>query len=446
MRRGRGLLTVVLAAALVAGGIALQRLGPREPEPAPPGTITTGAWFCPHGGGDGWSGILEVANPGESEVQARVTSMGSDGSGKPQTLTLAPGTTSRVAVLATDGASASMVEYFGGWMAAGWVLVAGGDESGVAAEPCMPDAGRRFLLPDGTADPDQEAWVVVMNPFGSEAVFSLTILTYQHPPIRNTALTDFVLKPQHSVAFRLNPEWMGTVAGEVDASLGRVAAASLGIASGGGARSVAGTPAGSTGVVLPGGLDDNNASVVVMNPTEENASLSAALLTDDAEQTAAGAQGQGVEAMSARTLDVVTSSPSTIELSSDGPVIAASRRTFGVGGDQGATLGAPGASADWVVLPAVGGPPYDPRLILANPDEVDAEVELSLLGEDGLGESVTVTVPARRTVLAPTDFTASAPLAAVRVHATQGGVVPVFVSYSQDRAGYAVSLGVSVPH
>lgn len=345
-----------------------------------------------------------------------------------------------------------MVEYFGGWVAAGWVTQSGGEESGVAAEPCAPEPGKRFYLPDGTTEKGQQAYVVVMNPFAATAVFTLELHTGEDHPITTTDLSDYVLKAHRSVAFHINQAQLrDTVAVQLTASLGRVAAASLGVADAGGIRSVIGIATPAPRWILPGGLDSNSASVAVFNPSADRAQATASLYTDDSEQTAAGAQNQSVDSGRARTFSVVTSSPSTIDLQavfqdpSAGQGVVATRRTFGVDGDQGATAGASAAGVSWVVLPAVSDPPYDVRLLLSNPGDVDAKAEVTLLGPEGTGSSTKVTVPAHRTTLVPTGFTTGAPLDAAMVKTSQGVVLPVFVGYSSDHAGYAVSAGVPVP-
>ena len=82
------------------------------------------------------------------------------------------------------------MEYFGGFVAAGWVAHAGSDASGVAAEPCAPSAGERWLLPDASTLENDQAFVVVMNPFAATAVFSLTVYTDKSEPIRTEDWTD----------------------------------------------------------------------------------------------------------------------------------------------------------------------------------------------------------------------------------------------------------------
>jgi hypothetical protein len=262
-------------------------------------------------------------------------------------------------------------------------------------------------------------------------------------------LSDYVIKAGHSHAFRLNDYALDdtTLATKLDVNSGRVAAATLGISSGdGGIRSADGIPASAHQWILPGGKDTNKASLVVLNPGSEKADLAATLFGEKAIQTAAGANGRSVGPNSAETFPVVTTSPSTLVLKASGGSIAAVRRTFGVKGDEGATGGVSSFGSDWVVLPAVGPEPAEPRLLLSA--KTDAKVTLTLLGADGPVTSpapVTVSIPASRTVLAPIEFTQSDLQAAVFVHADSGTVVPAFAAYSQDEAGYAVSAGVLIP-
>lgn len=454
MKRGWGPIALLLVAGMVVGAAAMDRVGSDHAEDAPPGTTYSGSWYCPHGGGkEGWSAAVQVANPGSESAHVRVSGLGSKGAEVVDEFDLEPGAIRKVEAPAGERGSSAMVEYFDGWVAAGWVTKAGGEESGVAAEPCLPDAGKRFYMPDGTTQEGQQSYVVVMNPFGAEAVFTMKLQTGKAKPVTTSDLSDFVLKPGRSVAFHINQVTLeDTVAVELTATLGRVAAASLGIAEAGGIRSAGGVLAAQPRWVLPGGLDNNSASVAVMNTTTTQASIEASLYTDEGEQTAAGIQGQALDAGLARTFSVITSSPSTIDVSANfegdpGTAgVVATRRTFGVdGGDQGSTSGTAGPGADWVVLPAVWDPPYDVRLLVSNPGEVDAVLDVALLGQAGARSSIEIRVPARRTVLVPTEFTSQAPTDAVRIMALQGEVVPVMVGYSSDHAGYAVSAGIPFP-
>jgi len=247
--RGQLLVAVLVAVGVVAGAVYLDReVGARPLERGVAPGVPSGAWFCPHGGGSqDWDVQLQLANPGPEPVPVRVRTIASTKPVPPEDHVVEPGTTLVIPVPGEGRERATTVEYFGGFVAAGWLSHAGEDASGVAAEPCLPDTGERWLLPDGTALEENDDYVVVMNPHATDAVISLTLLTDgRGEPVQTEEWTNVTLKPFHSRAFKLNDKALGetTVATVVDVSVGRVAAATLGISRTGGIRSSVGLPAG----------------------------------------------------------------------------------------------------------------------------------------------------------------------------------------------------------
>ena len=236
--RGQGILALVVLLVVVGGGLALQRgVGVRAAEPAAPPTSSSGAWFCPHGGGDKqWKATLYLANPGDAAVVARVSTFSRKKPDEPRSVTVPAQATVAVPVPAKGREASTYVEYFDGWVAASWVAQGGGGEIGVGAEPCAAATGPTWFAADGTTEQGEDAYLVVMNPFAVDAVFDVVLYTPKRAPIRNSALTDRVLRPGKSVAFRLNAfaEGEAAVGAEVDVSLGRVAVSSLGITRDGG--------------------------------------------------------------------------------------------------------------------------------------------------------------------------------------------------------------------
>ena len=81
--RGQGLLALAVLVVVVGGGFALQRgVGSRPREAAAPPTSSSGAWFCPHGGGaKQWKATLYLANPGDAPVAVRVSSFSAEEAG-----------------------------------------------------------------------------------------------------------------------------------------------------------------------------------------------------------------------------------------------------------------------------------------------------------------------------------------------------------------------------
>jgi Family of unknown function (DUF5719) len=436
----------VVGAAYADGEIGPKALGGG----AAPERAASGAWYCPHGGGDAdWEASLEIANPGPDAATVRIRTMSADKPSPPQTQTVEPGSMLVVPVDASSRERASMVEWFGQWVAVGWVTHASGDAGGVAAEPCSPAAGERWLLPDGaTPSKAEDDYVVVMNPSARDAVVSFTLLSDRKAPVQTSALTDVVIKPYHSMVVRVRDVILGedTVSTLVDAAAGRVVAASLGISSTGGIRSTLGyLDRQPPEVVFPGGPDAGRTSLAVMSTGSARVDLTADLLGREAVQPFPGVADAAPPASSARTFTTTTAEPTSVVFASQDDGVAAVRRTFGSVSDQGATIGGTPAPA-WIVVPAISGSPSHPGLALANAGDDPAEVTLSVIGSPG--EDTTVTVPPHASVLAPKSFVELDPEAAVLATASSGAFVPAAVSYSRGREGfatYAVALGIAVP-
>ncbi len=461
--RGRGQLVaaVLVVAAVAAAALGLQEeVGTRVLAGAAPPPAPSGAWFCPHGGGREWKTTIEVANPGADPVRLRVTRMSDSRPASPRSYTVEPGSELAIPAATPSRAASTLIEYFGGWVAAGWVSDAGGDEGGVAAEPCASTAGSTWLLPDGSTQLEeasagprrqQNAWVVVMNPFATDAIFSLTLYT-NDAPVRFGGWTNVVLKPFRSVAFYLNDQRLGyaTVSTAVDARVGRVVAATLDVSDLGGARSAIGqlAPVPSQ-AVLPGGAAQERTELATMNTAGEQTQLTGTVLGRAEPRPALGTDQGQTNAESAQAFALTTDPPSAIDLHVPRGT-AVVRRTFGEVSDQAATPpGVPGSA--WVVLPAVAGSPSHPGIVLANPGRRAAEVTLSYLPSGSGAQApapMTISVPALRTVAVPSAFVQALPSSAVLAIASEGTFVPAASSYSLGRegyAGYAVALGVPIP-
>ncbi len=452
--RGQLLVALLVLAGVVGTALYLDReVGARPLEAARVAGVPSGAWFCPHGGGSkNWDVRLQLANPGDEPVPVRVRSITSARPVAAEDHVVEPGTTLVVPVPGDGRESSTSVEYFGGFVAAGWLSHAGDDASGVAAEPCLPDSSRRWLLPDGASLEENDDYVIVMNPYATDAVVSLTLLSERRDPVQTEEWTNVTLKPFHSRAFKLNDEALGetTVATVIDVSVGRVAAATLGISDSGGIRSSIGLPAGATTQILPGAADAGRTDLPVMSAGLDRVTLSGTILEPEASQPLAALADAAPGGESARTIPLTTGTPTTLVVHAEGPDVAFARRTFGVASDQASTAGATEPADAWIVLPSVIGQPSHPAIALANPGDEPAMVTLSALPVGGAGapEPVTVTVPPLSTVLAPKGFVAETSTASVMVLASSGTVVPASASYALGREGFAtfaVAVGVQIP-
>lgn len=452
--RGQGVLAVVVLVIVLVAGVGLDRLGPKTPGSATPGEAPSGAWLCPHGGGTAWTAVVYLANPGTSDVTARLTSLTLDGARAPISVTVPAGGEVQEQVPAGDRSSSTYVEYFGGWIAAGWLTRGGGAEFGVGAEPCAPDAARLWYAPDNTTQQGQEADLVVMNPFGAEAVFDVVLYTATRAaPIRDSAFTDLSLKPGHSMALKLNAKAVGEQAltAELDVSAGRVAVASLGVNQQGGVRSSLGLAGGSARAYLPvaGGLGQSQ--LVIGVPGEQSATFTGTALSTEGPKPLAGLVGASQPPQSAKLYPLITAGPSAATLQTqDGAQVVAALRASGAGNDPAATSGVRALATAWVVTPTVAGEPSKPGLVLVNPGSSAVSVTLHLLAPQGAtpASDVTVNVGAASTAGVPAAFLASAPGASVLVTADVGPIAALGASSSLGAKGiadYALAAGVPVP-
>jgi hypothetical protein len=452
--RGQALVALLVAVGVVAGAALLEReVGARELGESLAGAVPSGAWFCPHGGGAEWETWIELANPGTEPVLARIRSLSAARPDVPQDVEVPAGATVEVPVPAGGRERATTVEYFGRTLVAGWVTHAAGRQSGVAAEPCLPDTGSRWFLPDGATQEQDDPYVVVTNPYATDAVISLTLFTERGEPIRTEDWTNVTLRPFHSAAFRLNEKALGepTVSTLVEVSVGRVAAATMAISKNGGIRAAVGLPGAVVTQVLPGGDDSGRSDLIAMSAGVERVSLSGSVIDPEQEQPIAGLTDASPPGGSARTLPATTSTPSSLVVEADGPQVAFARRTYGTVSDQAATTGATEPAQAWVILPVVAGSPAHPGIVLANPGEVAATVTLRPLPAADAGavpEPITVEVPPRSTVSVPKGFVEAVGRSAVVAVAGSGAFVPATASYARGREGYAtyaVAVGVPIP-
>ena len=444
--RGQFLGTVLVVGLVAAAGVYLQReVAPRALAAPVAGAATTGAWFCPHGGGPAgtkdWHATLAVANPGRNPVRIRVTELGSERPAAPSASVVPPGEEVLFSVPANSPEASTFVEYFGGWVSAGWVMRAQGAISGVAAESCTPQADREWNLPDGDTS----------LPQGARSLFE------NGKPVSSKALTDVVLPPMRSVAIPLSKELLGQQAidAHVRVSVGRVAAATLSTSFVDGIRSaegIAGTPPVRT--FLPAGAEQASTVLAVGAPATSGVQLSASLRSDKTQQLVSGLERESVQGSTAHAYQESIGGPSTFELTTTGQNgIAAAVRALvaGTSHDEASTSGSSVAATAWVVPPAAAAKPARPSILLFDPGSGDAKVTLTALMPPKSGKApkpVTVTVPAGRTVIAPGRFAGAAPTASVLAVSSGPPVVAASAAFSEGEhgvGGFALSTGVVAP-
>lgn len=448
--RGQAAAAVATVAAVAVALTLLDRVGPRTPASAEPGRATSGAWICPHGGGGGREVAIYLANPGASTVTARVTGLEGRTPQPSTTVEVPSRATVRVPVAADGEGAGTYVEFFGGWIGAGWVMSAGTE--GLAAEPCAPEASDHWWLVDGTTELGEDDVLVITNPFQATAVLDVVIYSPERAPVRDSDWTDVEVRPRRSIALRVSEIVQGeaVTAAEIVVSVGRVVAASNGVTKDGGLRSAIGSTETSASAVLPVIGGSGPSELLVLSAAESSIRFGATELSAEPPRPAGGLteQDHGPFAARAYPVDVGPGATGIRLFTLEGATVAAALRAIGPGEDQGSTGGAIRPAADWLVLPSLVGGSAEPALALVNDGEEDAEVRIEILAREGgaAAAPITVDVPAHGAAAAPAAFLASAPGSAVLVRSDVPVVALGSASAEGPRgAGFALSLGVAVP-
>jgi hypothetical protein len=443
VRVGRRLVAVVAVVALIAvSGWQLTQVGVRA-SAAPVAGPPSGAWFCPHGGGQGRQAWIVVANPGAAASHVRVTSFDGSGSSAGGTFTVPPSHQVFHSVPAGSTEAATQVEFFGGWVAVSAVVQT--KAGAIATERCVSAPQRTWLIPDASTGPEETAYLVVMNPFDVNAEFDVQFRT-EDRLIRPGPLTPDVLRPGRSIAIRVNAFALAgpresTVTAEVRPIMGRVVAGGVGI-QGDALRAEAGTPEAGPRLYLPATGYAGIGRVYVANVGSQDA-VPAILQAGSADaRSVSGTAGAAMPRDRAATFEESGFDGASTVVSAKGAVLSAGLRLESSGTDQ-ATVGAAAPAASWVVpaaLPPSGG---TQQLALFNPGRRAVHVTVRLFGDSGPASGDTaVTVPPGRTVtLEMTGTFGTEPLSA-SVTAGDGTIVVGTVSSTPDGHGFGATTGV----
>ena len=448
--RGQALFALASVAFLVVAMTWLDRVGPKAPAPLEAGSAPSGSWICPHGGGPDLSVALFLANPGQATVTARVTSLGAQAPPAPTSLDVPAGSTVRVNLPPGDRGAATSVEFFGGWIGAGWVAFTDG---GVAAEPCAPEASQRWLLADASTELGEVSSVIVANPFSSPAVLDAVLYTADRPPIRESEWTELVVPARRSIALQLNSMVKGesVVAVTLEVSVGRVAAASLVESDGTTVRSAMGWTEPASSAIFPMLHGSGQTELLLLSTASGSIRFGATALSEDEPRPAGGLTEREHGPTAARAYAIPgDAGPSAVKLFTlEGAPVAGALRALGPGVDLGSTGGAVEAADAWVLLPASAQIPADPGAVLVNDGDADVVATVELLPQAGgtAPPAVTVRVPAHGAAAVPPDLWASAPGSALVVHA-DGPLVALAATTSRgspDADAFALSMGVRLP-
>jgi hypothetical protein len=452
VKRTSASVALLVAILALAGAAGAERLGPAPPAPVTAPTARSASWYCPHGGGQGWKGTLALANPGETPVQARITSLSGEAPDRPEVVSVPPGREVLRPLVAEGRASATAVETFGGYLAAGWLIRSADAPTGLGAEPCLPTAGTSWTSAELSSKEGDEGFLIVMNPFAAQAVVELAVFSPDLPPLRDPEWTDVRIGPGRSVAFDVAASVPGATAltVTVEVHTGRVAVGSLSTTAAGGVRSAVATPTQTSRRYLPvvGGTGE---SQLILGVTDEAPVLfDAVMRSRGAPQPAGGLIAVRQGGLSTGTYPLVSEGPSLVELTTrDDHPVAATLRASGQAADGAVTAGTTDTSPAWIVTPTSVEEPWFPGLVVANPGSSDVTVHVrSLPSGDGVPVvEASFHVAAGRVGSPPKHFLAADPRGAVLVEAT-GPVVALGGSSSSGLRGiawFALAMGSPVP-
>jgi hypothetical protein len=447
---GRGWLAVAIAVVAVLGAGAAARTGAAPAGRGVAGSAVSSVWVCPHGGGDGWTGNVVIANPGTAPIDAQVTALGGRAASAIDTVTVDPGSERVVAARVTTRAAATAVEVFGGHAAVGWTVHAWGADSGTGAEPCTETPGTSWSVVDGVTNRQTRSYLIVTNPFASDAVVDVVLYLSGKPPVRDPDWTDLRVRADSSIALDLRHVLGEPIVGAtVSATRGRVAVSSLAVGVRSGVRSALAVPAFASRWIAPaiGGTDAATLSLLV--PGDLGVRYSATELSQDTDAHPAGnltvAQQGGASTISN---PVTTAGASAIVLQvTDGGPVAVGLRVAGKGSDPAATSGTSSSADAWVALPAAIGPAAAPSVVVVNDGAEEVTVTARRLPDGGgdAGDATTVTIAPGRAAALPRAWLDEDPSAAVLLTGDHPFVALSAATVGRSAEGYALALAVPVP-
>lgn len=399
----------------------------------------------------GWRAWVAIANPGAEPVSIRITTFGRRGV-RAQLDDVVPGSSLIYrAVPAGSGGEGTEVEYFGGWVGAGWVVRRSGSDPFLGASRCADAPSSTWYLTDLPTARGQTARLELMNPFGEDATVAVVLRTDQRAAVRPGPLSPYVVPAGTSTEIRLNQFLLQApgehiVSAELDVQLGRVVAGAVTV-SGDGVATESAEPRESTRWSLPAAGFAGASTVSLLNAQGRRSDFTVIAQSASRQRVLSGVDGLSLsrgEAMAFAVPDE-TADGVVVESTNRQP-IAAGRRLTGTDGEPALAGGAASPSTRWLLMPTLPPKGGQAVMVVQNPTREPATVEIGLLGSSGslFAANRTLTVPAGRAVTVDLAQMAGTTPVCALVTATSGTVVVGGASYGSGGAGYAATLAVPV--
>ncbi len=380
----------------------------RRPRRRPGRGAVSGAWFCPHGGGQDWEASVYLANPGDTDVDGAAHHPGRGALGScRQAVTVPPGGQVRSSPVALRRGSSTYVEYFGGWIAAGWVRARRlRARPGSGPSRALPTAGRSWFATGVSTEQGEEAVPDGDEPVRADAVFDVALFA-----ARRAAGPRFRAHRRHAAiragawrsARTAFAEGEAAVGVEVDVSLRtgrrrppRSCRTDRGISS------VLASPATARTVVparRSGAGQSHAVAVRAHRARERRVARRCCSPTGQPRPVAELDGGRPRSPRRAAIFPVTPTGPSSVDVSVQEGVPSWRRcGPQGPGSDDAATGGAVEPASAWVVPPTRRGRARAARLLLVNPGDTEVTVTLRLLPPDGGDGEPRSTLTFRRAV------------------------------------------------
>lgn len=300
--------TISLLAGLLAIGVLYDRSSPQvidqivpaeqevtSPIISRPGGLTS-VWYCPVGSSssDGYADHqIAITNAGEETAVANLTVITEDGPGITQRQEVQPNRTAVVelASLASNPVASALVEIVGGEGLVGHTVTT---DQGPATGPCATEASDRWLLAGGATSRDARYYMVLMNPFGEDAVFDAEFRTDSRTR-RPIALQSDVVKGRSTKVVDITEHVSRAemVSAVVNVTVGRLVVERLqtfnGLLGPEGAALTLAVATPQTDWFFPAGrvIEGGDHRLVVYNPSETSAEVDVAFMFENPEEPTA---------------------------------------------------------------------------------------------------------------------------------------------------------------